>query len=249
MRSYVDNTLALLLYIEIPLGTAQRLTRHILKEVMNALLCDGRILGRTLLHLTKQFGHSNQHALQLVVYLRALGHNIIDHHALLRCLAQCLLQHLKILLVDSHRLVRQNVNTGIYGRLNVTRLLAIVTRQHDNVTLLLLNHLLKEVVARVELLVPRCGALRALVVNLHAVEVHLRIIALGSIDVNRRVHLIVHIHLHQRSVEVTRVERQEFHLALCTVKCAPFGSLSTARHCQSSNGCHKNCFSHCILDF
>ena len=149
MRSYVDDTLTLLLHIEIPLGAAQRLARHILEEVVNTLLCDGGLLGCTLLHLAKELRHSNQHALQLVVNLRALGHNIIYHNALLGGLTQSLLQHLEILLIDSHWLVRQNVNTSIYGRLNVTCLLAIVTRQHDNVTLLLLNHLLEEIGTRI----------------------------------------------------------------------------------------------------
>ena len=105
MRSNVNDTLTLLLHVEIPLRATQRLARNVLEEVVNTLLCDGGILGRTLLHLTKEFRHSNQHALQLVVNLRALGHNIIYHHTLLGSLAQSLFQHLEILLVDSHRLV------------------------------------------------------------------------------------------------------------------------------------------------
>ena len=40
---------------------------------------------------------------------------------------------------------------------------------------------------------------------------------------NRGINLIVHIHLHQRSVEVTRIERKEFHLARCAVKAIASG--------------------------
>ena len=208
--------------------------------MVHALLCDCRLLGCALLHLAKEFGDSNQHALQLVVNLRALGHNIIHHNAICRSVVERLLQDSKVLLIDSHRLVRQNVNASIHSRLDISRLFAIVTRQDYNITLLLLNHLLQEILARIELLVPRRGTLRALVVNLHAVEVHLRIIALGSIYVNRRIHLIVHIHLHQRSVEMARIEREKFNLALRTVECSLLGSLGATHHRQSSYRRHKN---------
>ena len=248
VRGNVHNTLTLLINIEVPLGTAQRLTRHILEEVVYALLGDGRILGRTLLHLAKEVFIGNQHTLKFVVDLRALGHNIVDHRALRGSLLKRLLQHCKLLLVDSHRLIRQHVNTCIHGGLYVARLLAVITRQDHYVALTLGDHLLQKIVARVEHFVPRCGTLRALVVDLNAVQVHLCIVTLGGIDMNRGIYLVVHIHLHQRSVEVTRVEREEFHLARGAVKALARRRICAATTKSQSHSSHKNkVFFHSII--
>ena len=246
MCRHIHDTLALLLHIEVPLRAAQRLTRDILEEVVNTLLGDGRLLGRTLLHLTEEFRHSHQHTLQLVVNLTALGHNIVDHHATLRCRIESLLKHLETLAVDSHRLVCQHIDTSIHRRLHISCLLAVVTRQNEHITSALLNHSLQVVIARIEVFNPRCGALGARVVTLDAVEVHLNIGTLGSIDMHRGVNLVVHIHLHQRRVEVTRVERQQLDLILSAAELAELQLLTTHQSDRSNSQNRRKNLSHIL---
>lgn len=53
MCCHVDDALTLLLDIEVPLGTRERLPRNIFEEVVYALLGDGGIFGRTLLQLAE----------------------------------------------------------------------------------------------------------------------------------------------------------------------------------------------------
>ena len=236
----------MLLNIEVPLGAAQRLARYILEEVVDALLGDSRLFGRTLLHLTKEFGHSDQNTLQLVVDFATLGHNIINHNTFCSSLIQSLLQHCKTLGIDSHRLIRQHVNTRINGRLDVCSLLAVVTCQNYHISLFLLNHLFEEIVARIEVFVPLCRILLTLVVDIYAVEMHLHIITLGSIDINFGRHLVVHIHLHQCSVKMTRVESHQRHLAFGAIETLfCFRLLGTTSHKQSyAHSNYKDYFSH-----
>jgi hypothetical protein len=140
-----------------------------------------------------------------------LGHDVVEQRAAFLRECERLLQLRQVGWRDDHGLVGQHIQPGLDGAQDVLSLVRVVARENDDVAALLLQHAFEIVRPRVELGAPVRRLVLALVEALDALQMFEHVITARCVDMHQRVDAFVHELLHQRGVEVARIERHDTH--------------------------------------
>ena len=181
---HIHNTFALLVYIQIPYRTRQRLVVDQLKQMVHTLFHDSRFFGRTLQLLAINSRDSRKLALQHRSDLIPFGHDVIQHDVFLFGDSETFLQQFKALAVDRHRFVGKHIDAGLKRLLDIFGLLAVVSCLDHHVSLLLGQHFFQVIISRINDFIPSRRILRTCVESLYTFQVLVHVETGGCVHIN-----------------------------------------------------------------
>ena len=228
MRHHVDDASALLLRVEEPLRALELRTGDHLGEIVDADLGDRWVVRRARLERAKQLDLLRQRALQHGGDLEALGHDVVQQHALFLRLGEVGLELWEIGGADDHGFVGEHVETGFDRLRDVFGLARVVAgddhhagrRDHVHELLTAPDHERLRLEGALQVVgpghhyfVPVRRIVGTRIEACDALQVLVHVFARRREHTHVGRHVRQHELLHQRGMKVAWVQRDEIHVA------------------------------------